>query len=224
MGTFATICTFDRQRFLDVVVPAFREGERSTIISAELAHSAALGPRYVLPSFDGLSEFMARYDDDLVHAAPDWIDPPWSIYHLWLLFERIVTRYCVDAYAYVGRRFRAIHLVPNVYPEDGREITPHEVVMDFIKRLDTRWRCWMIGYETGFTGWLDATEARAFAEVIPRITIDADDEHVPDGVEAMCAVVDHATRANLGVVWGCTLMTTDWDAYDRGRHALTRLG
>lgn len=103
MGSWGAICTFDRQRFLELVVPAFREGERSPIIAHELAFGNDR-PQFALPSFDGLREVMATYDHELVRPMePPWPEgAEWTSYDLVDLFERVVLRYCVDAYAWMG--------------------------------------------------------------------------------------------------------------------------
>lgn len=97
------------------------------------------------------------------------------------------------------------HVVPTTY-DDNEEHEPGPALMELVTQLDERWRCWQPEYDLGFTGWLDADEATAFAALIPHTPVETyEGSSHASYHRRVCALADHAARTQRGLIRGMEL-------------------
>ena len=91
VGSWGTLCTFDRARFLAELVPAFRVGEHHPLIAEEIERSQNYA-LWKLPPMTGLDLVMATFDAELnASSLEKYFTAPagWSYEELYELFERL---------------------------------------------------------------------------------------------------------------------------------------
>lgn len=214
MGFYGGLCEFDIAHYLDVVVPAFRAGETSTLLREEMAWLNTNSQGNAL-TLEGLADVVAHFSADLstCDLGSDFTAPAgWNSDSLARLFESVVTRRAVRSFTNLGR-LRAVF---------SRTIWPEERVVGgpqaLIYLMDAKPRQWTVE-EVGITGWLTADQTVAARSELPEPAFDpastesnteAEAHQLFDAQKRFLAVHDRAISNGNGLLWGRDLDLYYW--------------
>jgi len=225
VGSWGVLCAFDRAKFLAEIVPALRAGEYHPLIAEEIQRSQK-HTYWKLPAMRGLDVVMDTFDAELnVSSLEKNFTAPagWTYEELCVLFESLLTRYCMTAFTIVGRRYAAWMTLR--CEEDGDVLGGTDESNALVQALDERWAWWTTGnggYFEGLNGWLDADETVRFASALEHLR-PAPEMYEPEWwaerVGKIRYLVERARLDGVGLLWGGDLRI----AYDRSPHSIPEL-
>jgi len=201
MGAWGGLCEFDVRRYREVVVPAFRAGERHPVIASAIA---LLEPSWEC-RWEGLAEVMAHFDDDLTTCAlgRTFTTPTgWDYELLTPLFEYVVTRETVRSYANLGLTGTWAARVWDAYVDKDDPSLLSELLAELDRSQSGEscyWQHGSGGYGEGIAGWLDAEWTRELAAQVPAPF--ADSALLLDRQHRFRTVTQRAVEHDNGLLW-----------------------
>lgn len=200
MGIFGALFEFDLRRYHDVVIPAFRAGERHPVVASALQAMAAGWPPPVPTS--GLTEAL-DYVGEVRRIWPCFRDElagqGWDFESIALLYVWVVLRETVDAHAEVSS-----HHPTRLFDLPSRRA--HQLVELLSTPPDDD--LWMPGLDNvEITGWLEPAQTAELLPLLPPPDAEPDPIRRLRQRQALL-LLEHAVDRGHGVLWA-TEITLD---------------
>ncbi|MCG8332174.1 MAG: hypothetical protein MI974_31100 [Chitinophagales bacterium] len=214
MGASAKMIAFDLKKFTQEIIPWLMEGEKNEIIDLEQK-------RQGLPKFHNLSRIMELFTPDLrsckfdkrfaadeeniYHTSRIYERPNekcWTYEDLVELFEGLVLRYCAKYQVNLGRIYRLERVINS----------PKSNIQSILNRLSDYsfvWNHSSGGFEEGFYGWIDTSEANTLLKNIGDIQLVKRNSRAnQELVDSFEGILEKCVEEELGLSFGNDLHFT----------------
>jgi len=214
MGAASNLIAFDYKKYINEVVPSFKEGISNKLLQEEMSIYRLFSPDPV-PSLINLELLMESFSFDLSSSTYGKLfavsstqirktesifeglsTTEWGYENLVYLFETMLLRHCAKYFLSIGKIYKLDTII-------GSE---HKRAQELIDKWSDGSQIWSHGsggYMEGIRGWLTNTEVKELNLLLSNIElIDDPYENFGDTINSLKGLIHLSAQEDLGLLYG----------------------